>query len=88
MKNNYINVNPSKIHDELLTVGIVPISVESDVKIGEYIAENTWITFEEDVDITKVDEIVTNHNPIPVALPTLEERLASAEEILTMLMGV
>ena len=84
----YNNVNPNKLQDELISAGIRPIIVTNDLKKGEYIAENTWITFDDDVDITKVDEVVSNHNPIPVALPTLEERLASAEEMLNMMMEV
>lgn len=89
MKLEFNNINPNKLHDELIINGIIPILVENDCKEGEYIAGNTMITFEDDAYTTKINEIVAKHDRTPVMLqPTDNERLASIEIALTTLMGV
>lgn len=82
MKIKFKNINPCKFYDELLSSNILPILVEHDCKKGEYIAENIWITFNDDVDVTKVNDIVAKHNPSPVIKPTTEEALI--KELATM----
>lgn len=89
MKLNFNNVNPNKLHDELIVGGITPILVENDLKDGGYKAENTWITFPDDADTAKINDIVANHNSTPATpQPTDEERLASIESTITTLLEV
>jgi len=59
------NVNPTKLHDELIAHGIVPISVKHDRRKGDFIAENTWITFADGTDMTVVQQVIDAHNPTP-----------------------
>ena len=75
----YNNVNPNKLHDELITSGIIPLSVTNDAKKDEYIAENTWITFADDVDMTKLDEVVASHNPTPSPIESTLAELNRAD---------
>ena len=75
MRQEFNNINPNKLHDELISKGIVPILVESDIKDKEYIAENTWITFADDVDTTKIDEVIKKHDPSQIVVPTQDEIL-------------
>lgn len=76
MKKKYNNINPNKLHDELISNGIIPLLVESNLKLGKYIAENTWITFEDNVNVEKVNEIVAKHNPTPIVQPNEQEILS------------
>lgn len=66
MKKEYLNVNTNKLHDELINAGIMPLLVESNMIKGEYIAEKTWITFSDDVDMTVVQTVIDAHNPVPL----------------------
>ncbi len=59
------NVNPNKLHDELIAKGIIPILVTHD-KVTNNIAINTWITFADDVDMTAVQAFIDAHNPEPL----------------------
>lgn len=81
MKLNFKNINSCKLLDELIENKITVLLVENDCKEGEFIAQNTWITFADDVDMVKVDEVVTSHNPIPSSpQPTTEEKLISTQK--------
>ena len=82
------NVNPNKLHDELIEVNIKPISIRHNTKEGQYIAENTWISFADDVDATKVNEIVNKHNPTPISQPTLEERNRADIDYILVMQGL
>lgn len=83
------NVNPNKLHDELINVGIVPLLVTHDLIDGEITAENTEIIFADGVDMVAVQAVIDVHNPEPLPnLPTTEERLKQAEDtILYLLIG-
>ena len=79
MKLTFNNVNPNKLHDALIENGIVPILVESTPYQSEEdtnpIRLETWITFADDVNVTKVNEVVEKHNPVPTPQLTKEELL-------------
>ena len=76
MKLTFENLNPNNLHDELIKAGIIPILAESSPrKDDEYIAKNVWMTFEDDIDIAKVNEVVAKHNPIQLERPTADEIL-------------
>lgn len=60
------NINPNKLHDELISAGIKPIFLKNDKKENEILAESTQILFEEDTDMNLVQEIIKQHNPEPV----------------------
>ena len=86
------NVNPNKLHDELLNANIDVLTLSHDItpemrEQGQYIAENTWITFAEGTDMDLVQQIIDAHDPTPLPQPpTAEERLESAEQAIIMLM--
>lgn len=52
------NINPFKLHEELIENGIEPIFLENDCPEYEYIAENVWITFKENVNMDLVNQII------------------------------
>ncbi|MBB6218647.1 hypothetical protein HNQ80_004821 [Anaerosolibacter carboniphilus] len=60
------NVNPNKLYEELVELGINPILLQDDRGQGELIAQNTWITFDEDVDMDLVQQIIDDHDPTPL----------------------
>lgn len=73
MIKEYINVNHSKLHDELINAGIVPLLVES-------LDDKTWITFVDDTDMTAVQAVINAHDPTPLPQePTLEDRVTTTE---------
>lgn len=59
------NINPNKLHDELIKNGVVPTVVKHDAVEGDYLAKKTWITFENGEDMDLVDKIIRKHNPTP-----------------------
>ena len=73
------NVNPTKLHDELILNGIVPLTLEEDKNEGDYVAENTWITFAEGTDMDLAQQIIDAHNPTPVATPPTELEILKQE---------
>lgn len=87
------NVNPNKLHGELNKAEIFPLLVQNDTKDNEYIAENTWITFEDGADMELVQQIIDAHDPTPGPPPktdieilkeensTLKQRLYDAEQV-------
>lgn len=80
MQKNYNNINPTKLHNELIKAGITPLLVENDCPKGAYIAPNTYITFADGTDMNLVDQVIAAHNPAPLPVPpTAEERLAALE---------
>ena len=86
MRIHYSNVNPNKLHDELILAGIMPVLVENDCLDGEYIAKNTWITFSEDTDMTTVQAIIDAHDPTPLPQrPTLEDFLLDLDFRLSLI---
>lgn len=85
---NIKNINPNKLHDELVSAGIIPISVKHDAPEGEHIAPNTWIELPPDTDMGKVQKIIDAHDPTLLPEPpTLEERLQMAEDTILFLLG-
>lgn len=75
------NVNPTKLVDELVAHGIIPVLVKHDRKEGEHIAENTWITFADDADMDLVQQVIDAHDPSPLPRPeTPEQRIAALED--------
>lgn len=89
----YNNVNPNKIQDELIANGIFPLVVKNDLEEGNYIAENTWITFVDDTDMTAVQAVIDAHDSTPLPIPPteneiLKQKVAQLEQIIdTMLTG-
>ncbi len=82
------NINPNKLHDELMNKDITPVLVQHDKKEGECIAENTWITFEQSTDMDSVQQIIDAHDPTPILQPpTVEERLRMLEDTILFLLG-
>lgn len=77
MKLNFTNKNPNKLHDEFINEGLLPIKVENDLKENEYIAENVYVTFADDVDTNKINEIADKHDPTPTEHPSEQEELIS-----------
>lgn len=76
----YTNINPNKLHEELLAAGIIPLRVDNDMPKGAYIAPNTWITYPDGTDMDKVAQVVAAHTTTPPTQPpTAEERLAALE---------
>ena len=86
------NINPNKLNDEFAIAGINSV-ISNDQKDNEHIAENTWITFEEDTNMALVQQIIDAHDPTPLPMqPTEIEQLriesaqANAELFEMMLM--
>lgn len=75
------NVNTNKLHDEIIKAGIIPKLVEGK-------DTTTWVTVN-DSQYDAVMAVVAAHNPTPLSQsPTVEERLAAAEAVVSALMGV
>lgn len=75
MRKVFKNVNPTKFVDELVASNIVV--VEAFYKEEEKVTE---ITFNDDVDISCVENIFKNHNPEVIPKPTLEEKIEQLEK--------
>lgn len=88
MKILYTNINPNKLHDELIKTGITPILVMHDAKKGECISENAWITFADNTDMTAAQAVVNAHDPTPLPpVPTLEQRNRADIDYIGMMSG-
>jgi hypothetical protein len=72
MEQTYKSMNPNKLYDELADAGIKPIMVWSDIKKGDYIADNVKIDFTDDVDMELVQQIIDKHDPTPIPKPKSE----------------
>lgn len=82
MRLEYLNVNHNKLHDELINAGIVPLLVENK-------DNKTWITFEDNVDMTVVQAVIDAYDSTPLPeLPTAEERIDMLENMILMIMEV
>lgn len=83
------NVNPNKLHDELINAGLPPILVTNDRKEGQIVAENTWIIFEDGTDMNLVQQIIDAHDATPLPpKPSEKERLEALEQaMIEMIMG-
>ena len=66
MKITIHDVNPNKLHDEIISANITPLIVENDLKENEYIAENTWVSFENGTDMELAQQIINAHDPTPM----------------------
>lgn len=77
MKVLYKNINPTKLHQELIRANIIPICVENDLKEKEFIAENTWVTFKDGEDMEKVQQIINSLDNSPS--PQLNRKLVEEE---------
>lgn len=79
--------NPTKLHDELIASGIKVSMLENDRKNGQVVAENTFITFGENVDMDLVQQVIDKHDPTPLpAEPDEKERLEVLEETILFLL--
>ena len=89
MKITLKNVNPNKLHDELISANLIPSLLQSDKSVGEHIAPNTWITFPQDTDMVLAQQIIDAHDPTPLPQPPSEkERLEALEQaMLEMILG-
>ena len=72
MKFEYKDVNTNKLHDELITAGIIPTLVESR-------DDTTWVTYPDKTDMKTVDAVITAHDPIPKTPEPTKEELLQAE---------
>jgi hypothetical protein len=72
MKRTFKSKNPNKLYDELVNAGIIPVMVWSDIKKGDYIADNVKIDFTDDTDMELVQQIVDAHDPTPLPAPKTE----------------
>lgn len=77
------NVNPNKLHDELINAGITPKSVKHNKVENEDIAEKTWITFEEGTNMAMVQKIIDAHDTTP--LPPPKTKLEILQETVDVL---
>lgn len=59
------NTISEKLYDELVAAGFPPLLMTNDQVEGEILSENTWIMFEEDADMVKVNRIIGNHDLTP-----------------------
>lgn len=76
MKIEYINMNTQKLHDELISVGVIPLLVES-------LEEKTWITFTDDTNMELVQQIIDAHDTTPLPpQPTDSEVLEDLIQLL------
>ena len=82
MRKEYNNVNTEKLHDELIKNGIKTLLVES-------LDNKTWITFDDDVNMDLVQQIIDAHDPTTLPQPPSEkERLEALEQaMLEMILG-
>lgn len=74
------NVNPNKLHEELIANGIVPLLVTHNKISGEIIAESTEIIFADNVDMTIVQAVIYAHNPEPLPPEPTEIDLLRIEQ--------
>ncbi len=73
------NINPNKLHDELIENDIDVVFLEHDRREGEYVAENTRITFAKDTDMELVQKVIDEHDPTPLrSEPTKTEMVMLA----------
>ena len=59
MIKDYQDINPNKLHDELIDAGIIPLLVTS--KDG-----TTWITYSDGTDMDAAQAVVDAHDPTPI----------------------
>lgn len=85
MKKEYIGVNTNKLHDELISNGVIPLLVES-------IDDITYITFEQNTNMESVQQIIDAHDPTPlpprqtdIELLRIEQAKANSEIIELMM---
>ena len=70
------NVNPAQLQDEFIEAGIkLKEYLGSDLKKGEFVAENAWCKFEDDTDMALVNTIYQNHMPTKPTEITEDERI-------------
>lgn len=79
------NINPNKLHDELINAGILPISVTHNRVDGEQIAENTEIKLAEGADMALVQAIIDTHDPAPLPQPKTDIEILQEENTLLKL---
>jgi hypothetical protein len=75
---HFTGVSTNKLHDELITAGIIPQLVES-------LGADTWITVD-DSQVEAVNDVVVAHDPTPKpSPPDPDEELAAAIQAATTL---
>lgn len=80
MKVHYNNLNARKLLQELTYNDIIPTLYEHDcINKEEYMAKNIWITFTDDTNMIKVNEIVEKHNPTPIQPQPAQEEILRAK---------
>lgn len=86
MKIEIKNVNPTKLHDELIKASLAPLLVENDLVQGENVAVNTWLTYPDDANVQAIQTVIDAHDSTPLQQPpTAEERLIALEDAMLML---
>lgn len=71
------NVNPSLLLKEFNEAGIKINIINSNLKIGETVATESWCDIPKDADENLINGIVANHNPNKI-----EEKKPTNEQIL------
>lgn len=85
------NANPNQLMDEFVRNGIdvSKITLTSNLKANEHIAENVSVEFIDGVERTKIQTVIDNHVPKPlVELPSTEERIEQLENMILVMMEV
>lgn len=83
------NINPQKLYHDFIMAGVSIVNITNDLKGDQHIADNTWITFEEETDMELVKSILNNHDPSPtLTQPTTEQRIAGLEATILRLLEV
>jgi len=80
------NVNPNKLHSELITANLAPLLVQNDLVQGGNIAVNTWLTYPDDADTQAIQVVINAHDPTPLPpQPTQDDYLLDLDYRLSMI---
>jgi len=80
------NVNPDKLHNELIKANLAPLRVNNDLIKGETTAINTWLTYPDDADTQAIQVVINAHDPTPLPpQPTQDDYLLDLDYRLSMI---
>jgi hypothetical protein len=81
MKLEFVGINTNKLHDELISAGIIPSLVEN-------LDNKTWITVD-DNQVAATNAVVAIHDPTPIyhdIIPSLDEVAAGLIDAMSAIM--